>query len=119
MFLKTMHFDGENQKSLLFRDFCPSAPGPNPEDLKRPQGKSDKPLKRVVGASGFEPPTSWSRTRRSSQAEPRPDVYGNAFRIAQLHQGLGNGESTEATFTFMAARDSGFHRDTPGSTVFT
>ena len=27
----------------------------------------------VVGASGFEPPTSWSRTRRSSQAEPRPD----------------------------------------------
>ena len=27
----------------------------------------------VVGASGFEPPASWSRTRRSSQAEPRPD----------------------------------------------
>src|SRR5262249_10453169 len=22
---------------------------------------------------GFEPPTSWSRTKRSSQAEPRPD----------------------------------------------
>jgi hypothetical protein len=32
-----------------------------------------KLLKRLVGASGFEPPTSWSRTRRSSQAEPRPD----------------------------------------------
>ena len=30
-------------------------------------------LKILVGASGFEPPTSWSRTRRSSQAEPRPD----------------------------------------------
>ena len=29
----------------------------------------------MVGASGFEPPTSWSRTRRSSQAEPRPDVF--------------------------------------------
>ena len=29
----------------------------------------------MVGASGFEPPTSWSRTRRSSQAEPRPDIY--------------------------------------------
>ena len=28
----------------------------------------------MVGASGFEPPTSWSRTRRSSQAEPRPDI---------------------------------------------
>src|ERR1700736_1410647 len=31
----------------------------------------------LVGASGFEPPTSWSRTRRSSQAEPRPDSGGN------------------------------------------
>ena len=29
-------------------------------------------LRVLVGASGFEPPTSWSRTRRSSQAEPRP-----------------------------------------------
>lgn len=27
----------------------------------------------MVGASGFEPPTSWSRTRRSNQAEPRPE----------------------------------------------
>jgi hypothetical protein len=27
----------------------------------------------VVGASGFEPPTSWSRTRRASQAALRPD----------------------------------------------
>jgi hypothetical protein len=25
-----------------------------------------------VGAAGFEPATSWSRTKRSSQAEPRP-----------------------------------------------
>jgi hypothetical protein len=30
----------------------------------------------VVGANGFEPSTSWSRTRRSSQAEPRPDCFG-------------------------------------------
>src|SRR5688572_29874809 len=30
----------------------------------------------MVGARGFEPPASWSRTTRSSQAEPRPDgVY--------------------------------------------
>src|SRR5271154_1228061 len=29
---------------------------------------------KMVGASGFEPPTSWSRTRRSSQAEPRPEI---------------------------------------------
>ena len=34
----------------------------------------------MVGASGFEPPTSWSRTRRSSQAEPRPDVQKNTPR---------------------------------------
>jgi hypothetical protein len=43
----------------------------------------------VVGASGFEPPTSWSRTRRSSQAEPRPDkrlkkVFKRILRLAQL-----------------------------------
>jgi hypothetical protein len=28
---------------------------------------------RMVGASGFEPPASWSRTRRASQAALRPD----------------------------------------------
>src|SRR6202043_2088882 len=31
-------------------------------------------LKKVVGAKGFEPSTSWSRTRRASQAALRPDV---------------------------------------------
>jgi hypothetical protein len=30
---------------------------------------------KVVGAKGFEPSTSWSRTRRASQAALRPDVY--------------------------------------------
>jgi hypothetical protein len=29
----------------------------------------------MVGASGFEPPASWSRTRRASQAALRPDKY--------------------------------------------
>ena len=28
----------------------------------------------TVGVTGFEPATSWSQTRRSSQAEPHPDV---------------------------------------------
>jgi hypothetical protein len=28
----------------------------------------------VVGAKGFEPSTSWSRTRRASQAALRPDT---------------------------------------------
>ena len=28
-----------------------------------------------VGVTGFEPATSWSQTRRSSQAEPHPDIF--------------------------------------------
>jgi hypothetical protein len=30
-------------------------------------------LQKMVGAKGFEPSTSWSRTRRASQAALRPD----------------------------------------------
>ena len=30
---------------------------------------------RKVGVTGFEPATSWSQTRRSSQAEPHPDIH--------------------------------------------
>ena len=30
---------------------------------------------KMVGATGFEPATSWSRTKRSSQTEPRPDQW--------------------------------------------
>ena len=29
----------------------------------------------TIGVTGFEPATSWSQTRRSSQAEPHPDVF--------------------------------------------
>ena len=29
----------------------------------------------IIGVTGFEPATSWSQTRRSSQAEPDPVVY--------------------------------------------
>ncbi len=29
----------------------------------------------MVGANGFEPSTSWSRTRRASQAALRPDCF--------------------------------------------
>jgi hypothetical protein len=36
-------------------------------------GGSDILLKKLVGASGFEPPASWSRTRRASQAALRPE----------------------------------------------
>ena len=31
------------------------------------------PFFKEVGVTGFEPATSWSQTRRSSQAEPHPD----------------------------------------------
>jgi hypothetical protein len=36
-------------------------------------------LENKIGARGFEPPTSWSRTKRSSQAEPRPDDKPKQF----------------------------------------
>ena len=32
-----------------------------------------------VGVTGFEPATSWSQTRRSSQAEPHPDMLFCCF----------------------------------------
>jgi hypothetical protein len=32
-----------------------------------------KSQRKMVGANGFEPSTSWSRTRRASQAALRPD----------------------------------------------
>ena len=40
----------------------------------------------MVGAKGFEPSTSWSRTRRASQAALRPDNL-QKFREVSL-QGL-------------------------------
>jgi|SRR5580698_1166611 hypothetical protein len=41
-------------------------------------------FKEVVGASGFEPPTSWSRTRRASQAALRPEL-NNAEQFTWVH----------------------------------
>src|SRR5260370_4356036 len=50
-------------------------------------------LKELVGANGFEPSTSWSRTRRASQAALRPYSYARmphcypsgALRLSQLY----------------------------------
>jgi hypothetical protein len=39
----------------------------------------------VVGASGFEPPTSWSRTRRASQAALRPDRLSHLLSCICSH----------------------------------
>ena len=37
----------------------------------------------IIGVTGFEPATSWSQTRRSSQAEPHPviTVYINISQM--------------------------------------
>src|SRR4051794_2032564 len=40
-----------------------------------------------IGARGFEPPTSWSRTRRSSQTEPRP-VLSLRSSFSQVAAGI-------------------------------
>src|SRR6266851_66971 len=42
---------------------------------------------KVVGAKGFEPSTSWSRTRRASQAALRPDDL-QQFRTVSLRGSL-------------------------------
>ena len=39
---------------------------------------------REVGVTGFEPATSWSQTRRSSQAEPHPAIrFRVVFSVTQ------------------------------------
>jgi hypothetical protein len=38
----------------------------------------------MVGAKGFEPSTSWSRTRRASQAALRPDKLSPTSRLEQF-----------------------------------
>jgi hypothetical protein len=35
----------------------------------------------MVGAKGFEPSTSWSRTRRASQAALRPEYYSCSLTV--------------------------------------
>ncbi len=36
----------------------------------------------MVGAKGFEPSTSWSRTRRASQAALRPEIAVNTGKVS-------------------------------------
>src|SRR5579871_1628315 len=57
-----------------------------------------KLLKELVGASGFEPPTSWSRTRRSSQAEPRPDLE-TAAKERNAWEALSSASVTSGRFS--------------------
>jgi hypothetical protein len=56
---------------------------------KTPDGR-DKLLKIMVGAKGFEPSTSWSRTRRASQAALRPDRGDLAAFLNAKRTPIGN-----------------------------
>jgi hypothetical protein len=47
-----------------------------PAPLKKKEHRMYPMLFGCVGATGFEPATSWSQTKRSSRAELRPDVLG-------------------------------------------
>ena len=48
-----------------------------------------------VGVTGFEPATSWSQTRRSSQAEPHPDSI-----VSPIHSKL----HTDSEFSWSSPR---------------
>src|SRR5437773_11179417 len=47
-----------------------------------------------IGASGFEPPTSWSRTRRANRAALRPAVKLDGSEQFQTHRRSGSEQST-------------------------
>ena len=71
----------------------------------------------MVGAKGFEPSTSWSRTRRASQAALRPDRHAppqNPSRNAQvsLAQRIQHIQST-ASLGWSTAYGSGHQQATP------
>ena len=52
----------------------------------------------VVGVTGFEPATSWSQTRRSSQAEPHPE--GFVVYVSSVTQELVYSKGTILSTTF-------------------
>ena len=68
----------------------------------------------MVGAKGFEPSTSWSRTRRASQAALRPDkstqtlknlseyiaYHGSCARGTAIHKGNAIEEKAAARLLF-------------------
>ena len=54
---------------------------------------------RKVGVTGFEPATSWSQTRRSSQAEPHPDSI-----VSPIHSKL-HTKSKNQTFLVKPSTD--------------
>ena len=59
-----------------------------------------------VGVTGFEPATSWSQTRRSSQAEPHPEsiVFHYTFKTSYKVQESNVFESRSSRFRFASSR---------------
>lgn len=55
-----------------------------------------------IGVTGFEPATSWSQTRRSSQAEPHPEGFVCVLSVTQeLVYSKGKNMSTTFFIFFM------------------
>ena len=65
-------------------------------------GGADISLKRMVGASGFEPPTSWSRTRRASQAALRPDRVKGCSDSVRWIASVGNRTPAFSSYFLLA-----------------
>ena len=59
-----------------------------------------------IGVTGFEPATSWSQTRRSSQAEPHPEsiVFHYTFKTSYKVQESNVFESRSSRFRFASSR---------------
>ena len=65
-----------NESQSDGRERCGNAGNVN----EKPSLTSSVSEGQVVGLTGFEPATSWSRTKRSSQAELQPDVTNVGYR---------------------------------------
>lgn len=57
------------------------------EPIRQELSRCDKEGE-MVGARGFEPPTSASRTQRSSQAEPRSDIIKVIVEVRDLYNSI-------------------------------
>ncbi len=52
------------------------------ETQKKGQPQNGQPLEILVGARGFEPPTSWSQTKRATRLRYAPtDGIGNMVKV--------------------------------------
>ena len=58
--------------------------------------------RKTIGVTGFEPAASWSQTRRSSQAEPHPDMFFFRLTTQELLYRMYYGLST--TFLIIFSR---------------